>query len=286
MSKHDLEYAKELTQILIENVKRYSSSKNTITNLYSDKLYTLFPHDSGSRSRQFSRLVQVIAVITLCNANKRYKIVIGNNVYPIVELQDIQKAVSLMKENSVLPSHKIQFFNDVFKPVFVKTSTEISLVNQTVKAVTANEMVEGIKKQFKEHENIDRKKLTENYLDTWVDHGLLESARDPRNASKNIYWIAKQYENEKVGLESLLIDTSSLDRSCLESFVNKHLKQRFESGTLRVIDDTNQDITLDILIQNLSLDKDTQNATQPHQNRHKNASCEATINDDLESRDD
>ncbi len=281
VSKQDLEYAKELTQILIENVKRYGSNQNPIFNPYSDKLATLFPHDSGSRSRQFNRLVQMITVIALCNANKRYKVVIGNNVYPIVELQDIKKAVSLMKENSVLPSQKIQFFNDIFKPVFEKISTEIQLVNQIVKAVTANEMAEGIKKQFKEYENMDRKKLTETYLDTWVDHGLLESARDPRNASKNIYWIAKQYENEQVGLESSLIDTSSLDRSCLESLVNKYLKQRFESGKLRIIDYNDHDVSLDILIQNIS-DKDTQNVTQPTQNRHKNTNGEVTFNDDLE----
>jgi hypothetical protein len=281
VSKQDLEYAKELTQILIENVKRYSSNKNPIVNPYSDKLAILFPHDSGSRSRQYSRLVQMITVITLCNANKRHKVVIGNNVYPIVELDDIKKAVSLMKENSVLPTQKIQFFNDVFKLVFVKTATDISLVDQTVKAVTANEMAEGIRKQFKVHKNIDRKKLTETYFDTWVDHGLLESARDPRNNSRFIYWIAKQYENQKVGLESSLIDTSSLDRSCLESFVNKYLKRRFESGKLRLIDENDHDVTLDMLIQNISLDKGTQNVTQPTQNRHKNTSGETTISDDL-----
>lgn len=286
VSKQDLEHAKELTQILIENVKRFGSSKNPIMDPYSDKLHTLFPHDSGSRSRQYSRLVQMITVITLCYANKRCKVVIGNNAYPIVELQDIEKAVSLMKENSVMPSHKIQFFNDVFKPVFEKTATEITLVNQKVKAITANDMVEGIKKQFKEHESLDRKKLTENYLDTWVDYGLLENAQDPSNKSRNIYWIAKQYENEKVGLETTLIDTSSLDTSCLESFVNKYLKQRLELGKLGIIDDKDQDISLEILIQNISLDKDTQNATYTPQNSHKITSDETTISDDSEVDND
>ncbi len=286
ISKQDVENAKELMQILIDTVKIFGSSKNPITNPYSDKLHTLFPHDSGSRSRQFSRLVQMITVITLCYANKRCKVVIGNNMYPIVELQDIEKAVSLMKENSALPSHKIQFFNDVFKPVFEKIGTEITLVNQKVKAVTANDMVEGIKKQFKEQEGLDRKKLTENYLETWVDYGLLENAQDPSNKSRNIYWIAKQYENEKVGLETTLIDTSTLDESCLESFVNKHLKQRFESGKLRVMDSDNQDISLEILIQNLSLDKDTQNATCTPQNSHKITSDETTISDDSEADND
>jgi len=283
VSKQDLEYAKELTQILIENVKRFGSSKKPILNPYADKLATLFPHDSGSRSRQYSRLVQMITVITLCYTNKRCKVVIGNNTYPIVELQDIEKAVSLMKENSTLPSHKIQFFNDVFKPVFEKIATEITLVNQKVKAVTANDMVEGIKKQFKEQDGLDRKKLTENYLETWVDYGLLEQSQDPRNKSRNIYWIAKQYENEKVGLETTLIDTSLLDESCLESFVNKYLKQRFESEKLRVIDDKDQDISLERLIQNISLDKDTQNATHTPQNRHENTSGETTISDDSET---
>jgi len=286
VSKKDLEYAKELTLILIENVKRFGSTKNPILNPYADKLATLFPHESGSRSRQYSRLVQMIVVITLCYANKRCKVVIGNSTYPIVELQDIEKAVSLMKENSTLPSHKIQFFNDIFKPVFEKTATEMTLVNQKVKAITANDMVEEIRKQFKEHESLDRKKLTENYIDTWVDYGLLENAQDPRNKSRYIYWIAKQYENQNVGLETTLIDTSSLNGSCLESFVNKYLKQRLESGKLRLIDDKDQDLSLESLIQNLSLDKDTQNATHTPQNSHKNTSGETTISGDSEADND
>ena len=206
----------------------------------------------------------------------------GNNIYPVVELADIEKAVFLMKENSALPSHKIQFFNDVFKPVFEKIGTEMRLVDQEVKAVTANEMIEGIKKQFKEYDSLDRKKITENYLESWVDFGLLENARDPRNTSRNIYWIAKQYRNEKVGLESSPIDTSSLDKSCVESFVTKYLKRRFETGDLRVIDGDENEISLEKMVQSTSSphDEGTQNATQPTQNTNKINSDEATTSDD------
>ena len=52
VSKQDLEDAKELVQILIENVKIFGSKKNSVSNLYSEKLGKLYPKSSTGPHHQ------------------------------------------------------------------------------------------------------------------------------------------------------------------------------------------------------------------------------------------
>jgi hypothetical protein len=286
VSKQDLEDAKELVQILIENVKMFGSKKNSVSNLYSEKLGKLYPKSSGATSREYTRLMQMITMLTLCNSNDRCKLIMDENRYPVTQLQDIEKAVSLIKQKAVLPTPKIQFFNDIFKPIFKEIAESGNLsIEHNIKVVTASMMAEAIVKKHPEYSKIDRKKITETYLDTFVEYGILENARDFRNSSRYVYWITNQYENKDVDYESTLIDTSSLDQSCLESVVDKYFKQRFEDGRLTIVNSKNEEISLEVLIQNISLDKDIKNATKPLQNSYKITSNEVTNSDDSENNE-
>ena len=281
VSTQEIEQSKELVNLLIDNVRKYGSTDHPIINPYSDKLATLFPNESGIRQRQFGRVMQMITIVTLCYSNLRNKVVIGDNIYPVVELSDVKKAVDLMKENSSLPTQKIQFFNDIFRPAFVSIATEIELVNEKITAVTANEIVEEIKKKHPKFDSLTRKKITETYLQAFVDFGALEESEDPRNRSRRIYWITSQYRQNPINSESPLIDTSTLDASCLESFVNKYLKWRFESGKITIIDSEDNNISLESLFQNLTLHKTTSIATRPPKNTHEMSSGDTTISGDL-----
>ena len=140
-------------------------------------------------------------------------------------------------------------------------------------------------KKHPEYSKMDRKKITETYLDTFVEYGIIEYSRDSRNNSRYVYWIANQYENKDVDYESTLIDTSSLDQPCLESVVNKYFKQRFEDGRLTIVNSKDEEISLEVLIQNISLDKDIKNATKPLQNSYKITSDEVTNSDDSENNE-
>jgi hypothetical protein len=286
VSKQDLEDAKELVQILIENVKIFGSKKNSVSNLYSEKLGKLYPKSSSATSREYTRLMQMITMLTLCNSNYRCKLIMDENRYPVTQLQDIEKAVSLIKQKTVLPTPKIQFFNDIFKPIFKEIAEKgILAIEHNIKVVTASTMAEAIVKKHPEYSKMDRKKITETYLDTFVEYGIIEYSRDSRNNSRYVYWIANQYENKDVDYESTLIDTSSLDQPCLESVVNKYFKQRFEDGRLTVVNSKDEEISLEILIQNISLDKDIKNATKPPQNRYKITSDEVTNSDDSKNNE-
>ena len=107
--------------------------------------------------------------------------------------------------------------------------------------MTALELSDYVKSKNKKL-NLDRKKILENYLKPLSEHGYLEEAQDPRNKSRNIYWIAKQYEGKEAGFESTLIDISALSDSGVRVYIEKYLECRFDSGNLTIFDSENQKI--------------------------------------------
>ena len=81
--------------------------------------------------------------------------------------------------------------------------------------------------------------------------------------TRYIYYLPKKYLSTDAILESTLIDISTLDYLCLELFVEKYLKQRFEKGELTLEDEKGNSISLQQLIELLN------NRRLDIQNRHE-----------------
>lgn len=229
--------------LLIENVTQYGSDTNSVFNPFAAELAKNFPSESGSRSRQFDRFCQHITLVTLCYSSSRPKIKIGNKYYPVVTKYDVIKTINMMKESTTIPINKIQFFNDVIRQFLIsiqdKDDYKVELVNGSKYVITASELADYVKSISKKS-NQDRKKILENYLEPLSEHGYLEMAQDPRNRTRNIYWLAKQYENKNAGLESMLIDISVISDSGVEAYIEEYIKHRFDSKELTIVDKDNQ----------------------------------------------
>jgi hypothetical protein len=232
--------------MLIENVLQYGSDINSVFNPFATELANNFPSESGVRSRQFDRFCQYITLVTLCYSSSRPKIKIGNKYYPVVTKSDVIKTVNIMKESTTISTSKIQFFNDVIRPAIIdiqdKEEFQVDLITGSKYVLTASELSDFVESKHKKS-NLDRKKILENYLEPLSEHGYLEMAQDPRNRTRNIYWLAKQYKDKKAGLESTLIDISTISDSGVEVYIEKYIQCRFDSKELTILDKDNQSIT-------------------------------------------
>lgn len=232
--------------LLIENVIQYGTDVNSVFNPFAEELASNFPSESGSCSRQFDRFCQYVTLMTLCYSSNRPKIKIADKYYPVVTKSDIAKTVNLVKESTAISTSKIQFFNDMIRPTIIdiqsKEEFRVDLINGSKYVLTASELSDYVKSKHKKS-NMDRKKILENYLEPLSEHGYLEMAQDPRNKTRNIYWLAKQYEGKKASLESTLIDMSTLSDSGVEVYIEKYIKCRFDSKELTILDKDNQSIT-------------------------------------------
>jgi len=252
--------------LLIENVTQYGSDINSVFNPFATELAKNFPSESGIRSRQFDRFCQYITLVTLCYSSNRPKIKIKDKYYPVVTKYDIIKTINMMKESTTIPTNKIQFFNDIIRPAIIDIQDNeefrVELSNGNKYVLTASELSDYVKSKHKKS-HLDRKKILENYLEPLSEHGYLEMAQDPRNRTRNIYWLAKQYENKKAGLESTLIDISTLSDLGVEVYIEKIIKCRFDSEELTILDKDNQSLTPGQLFKTVtSID------IQTPQNRH------------------
>jgi len=270
ISEEEIEIVKERILELIERIKE----NDEIFNPYSTGLSNLFKDDAGFRTRQFKILNNNIKVLTLVNSDSRPKVVYDGQEYPISTRQDIEDACNLTKEQKEIQSYKIKFFNDHIRPAILEHGKEKSIISGNIQCLTVSELGDILSQK---EIVIDRQRLQETILKPLSDHGFLEKFRDPDNNSRDIYMVADTFLEKQASIESTLIDTSTLDDSCVKSFVNKYLEQRFNKGILEIKDENGNKITPNELVDILC-----EIVVQTPKNRHKIGSNEASMSNENE----
>ena len=247
---------KQILQI-IDQVRNYGE----VLNPYGIGLSKLFKDDAGLRTRQFKILNSNISIHTIANAKYRPKIIHDEVTVPIVTWTDIEESCNLTKEPREIQPYKIKFFNDHVRPAIFEHGKEKQFVDGPIKCLTAGEIADILTKEVR---TTDRQKIQETFLKPLAAHGFLEQYVDPENKSRHIYTISQTYVEKEASIESTLIDTSALDMSCVDVFVNEYIKKRFDYGTIKIFDKNDKELTPSQL-----LDLLRQNVAQPPQNNHK-----------------
>lgn len=78
-------------------------------------------------------------------------------------------------------------------------------------------------------------------------HGFLERTKDPTNKTRDIFWIPERYLNQNATVESTLIDTSTLDESCVSLFIKKYITSRYKEEEYQFYDLNDQTISVEEL---------------------------------------
>jgi hypothetical protein len=204
ISQNEIKDAKNKVLSIIEDIKSYHG----VFNPFSQNIVDNFPSDKGSRARQLKILSNTIKMLTLSRSENRFSLIKDDRQFLISSKSDVIDAIQMIKEPNPIAVTKIQFFNEKVRSFFL------------------GRLDSAIAREIAEHLKMDRKKLLENYLIQYVEHGYLEKERDPSNRSRDVYSLTPRYEKEEAGIFSTLIDTSTIEISCLKNT----LEQRFEQG--------------------------------------------------------
>ncbi|KEQ56698.1 hypothetical protein AAA799B03_00975 [Marine Group I thaumarchaeote SCGC AAA799-B03] len=276
VSKHEQKLACMRTQLLKDQILKYGQKDNPVLNPFMITISEIFPNDSGMRSRQLDRFGQMINLICICNANRRSKVIIGDDEYPIVSINDVLQTTKIIKESPVIPTYKIQFFNDVIRKAIQDLANDSNISKRTEGTIdektwiTASEISDFAEKTL--DKKFGRQKTQETYLKDLEDHGYVESIQDSTNKSRKLYSISSKYADIPASLESTLIDTSTLDESCVKSFLDRYVKHRLSSKNIQIVDESGKSISLGKLASTLCIiDTDMSDSS------HKSDSVEASI---------
>lgn len=271
ISDDEIEELKEIIRTLTSDIKE----NGEILNPYAQGISSLMKSDAGFRTRQLKILNNNIRMHALANANYRPRIIHEGKKYPIATRDDIENASTLTKEPREIQPYKIKVFNEDIRTAILQHGTKKTLLSGTVQGLTASEIADILTKKGN---STDRQRLQETILKPLSDHGFLEKTRDPENQSRDIYYLSQTYVNQKASIESTLIDVSTLDVSCLDSYVNNYLKQRFENGEITIEDQSGKSIDIESLLEVLhSID------AEHNKTRHESDNIDSSISIGVES---
>ena len=243
ISKEEIVEARSKISAIIQTLKQYRGITRPILNPFSEEMSKVFPTETGSRQRQFQRMMRTSNLLTLCNADNRCKLEMNGVKYPITNLKDVSQAAKLIIENSGIPGHKIQTFNEVIKPSIDEFGVELRVEDNNLSVQTASEILE----QYKERRenSYSRKQLLETYLIPLSQHGFLGRTQDPRNKTRDVFWIPERFQDEDATVESTLFDTSTLDDSCVTSFVKEHIISRLKNKEYQFYNTNDEKISVE-----------------------------------------
>ena len=219
------EEKKRISSLIQELIEQVSDLDGEVFNPFMDELDKQFPQESGFRWRQYQRFLGTLNLHCLCYSRNRPKCVMKEKKVPFVTKADVRWAFSTIKEQNDLPPNKLNWFKDTFVPAWKNSAKQIIFNGEEIierKCIIGQDLRLFIKE--KTSANVSTKQIRENYLDILFEHGLIEKENDPRNRTREVYWPVEGYDEKS---ESSLISFSSLNESCVNSFIEKYLKQRF-----------------------------------------------------------
>jgi hypothetical protein len=207
---------KTLISMLIEQVK---SSHGEVFDPFLNELPKLFPKDMGKRMREFQRMQTMIRLHCLCYAQNRTKMVVADRKLPVITLEDVKWALSMIKEKQIIAPQKYQWYEAIFFPCWEKYSIPLVLDDGIKRPCIIGENLKSYADEVLS-ENHDIKKIRESLVNPLLSYGLIAKKIDPRSQRREVYW---PITNEK---ESSIIAISSIDKDKIVSFVEE-IQRRF-----------------------------------------------------------
>lgn len=207
ISENEIKELKIKVAQIIDNIKSFHG----VFNPFAQNIADNFPCDKGARARQLKILSNTIKMLTLSRSENRFSLIKDDKQFLISSKSDVTETIQIIREPNPIAVTKIQFFNEKIRTFF------LGIVPTTATA-----------REIGEHVGIDRQRLVETYLTPFVEHGYLEKEKDPSNTSRDIYSLVPRYEKDTAGIFSTLIDTSTIDISCLKIALEQRLEQGYK----------------------------------------------------------
>ena len=183
-----------------------------------DIIDQFFPSNQGVMMRHYKRLLSFCNVESMINAEQRPTIEFKNTKNEIIKtfvgtLEDIESAIDVIGNLSVIPPEKLKFYDDIFVPLFNETNTVQNDLTEQQKrivgktGVTSEELAEKYTKVFLKP--ITAKQIRENYLHMLRDEGLIQIEQDEDNKRQLLYYPTNSIAIHNLGdLKSSIISNS------------------------------------------------------------------------------
>lgn len=241
-AKHNIHRIKEAI------LNYHEEMKEPILNPFHEIIGNSFPSNEGISMRNCDRFCTYSNVETMINADKNCKIQFKdtNDVMKkvvITSLKDVDTAIDMMGDMTVIPPEKSKFLTDVFDPC-VGGSLDATVTTDTL--VTKYTQVYSGK-------TITGKKMLDNYLTPLSkDYGILDSNKSEHDGRMNLWkYSSKPNTNSLDFIREKIIEQSKNDPSFIKSRIDELIEYSKNNVELDcVLDPQGRPVNVD-KIQNL-----------------------------------
>jgi hypothetical protein len=224
VSDTDLDIANQCVQFLKSQIKSfyaanhasYDKNTNSVWIPYGGILSEALPSSKGSDNRVTERIFSFLNVISLAKGHLRPKLEYGPEKLVIATLDDLAEVLHITQNVSGMPTHKMQFFKEIFVPLFnLKETVDVSDDgNKSEKriAVTTRQLADYYKQETGKVLTTDA--IRKIYLEELENNGYIDKEDSELNKKSNIYWPIVDFkiptlEEEQEKIKKCGIETQS-----------------------------------------------------------------------------
>lgn len=238
------DYEKERKKILVLRlIKLIKSSGGQVFNAFIDELSEMFPHEIGYRWRQYQRFHTLINLHCFCFSLQRPKLLIDKMKIPMITLDDLKWANTIMQDLETLPPNKMKWFKDVFleawKTKGIDTTTE-KKIQETLDipvekfTVRIKDIVDYVKSKGGK---TNTRQVRQVYLEPLFENGFVEKFPDPDNKNRDVYHpTSSEVDVIKSPLDSMIPFNHSGVKSCLAKYLKGNFRIEHQNRLFSIDD--------------------------------------------------
>jgi hypothetical protein len=188
VASDEVQLAKDcLTVIKDELLKSYNDG---VWIPYQKILSLSLPSEKGTDVRIANRVFSLLEIVTKSNSFNRFKLKFGKESMSISSLEDLKQVLKLTQNITGIPSYKLDFFKDVFIPLFQSKDAPVEKEDGTIKedrlAVYTSELADLYKEKKGKSITVDAIKKT--YLEELRNNGLIDEFESKIDRRKKGYY--------------------------------------------------------------------------------------------------
>jgi hypothetical protein len=195
ISDQEIETTKDCVLFIIQKIRELKS-KNKDKKIstwipYRRLLEKELPSNKGTDMRFAKRVYALLNIVPIVKHNLRKILVLGGESSVIAGLDDLREVLSITQNFEGIPKYKIEFFNNIFYPLFISKnkipdeSKDGSKI-EDMPAVTARQLCNKYKEIMSKTISIDILKKT--YLNELNNNGIIDYDTSKIDAKQYIYY--------------------------------------------------------------------------------------------------
>ena len=196
VSDKDIQIAKACILTLKQNINdlyysndaNYDHNTNSVWIPYHEILARALQSNKGTDNRAANRIFSFLNIVALARAHLRPRLIFGKEKLVAATLADLAEVLHITQNVSGMPTHKIEFYRDVFIPLFKsKSSVDIKDGKEEKRiAVTTSQLCEQHKSTY--GKAITSNNMKETYLNELINNGYIDEENSDLDHRSKIYF--------------------------------------------------------------------------------------------------